>query len=201
MSHQRSVGRIKVLRSSGVVRKSLPELRENAGSGLLRCTVFLTDLGWILLAWQDSNLTLISFGHASPAEAAKRATAEPIPPGDAPRWIARLMQNLKKFAAGNEVVWGDLRLAWERRSEFQARVQEACRKIPRGEVRSYAELAAAAGSPGAARAVGSVMRMNRFPLVIPCHRVVAAGGKLGGFSCPAGIEMKRKLLALEGARN
>ena len=163
-------------------------------------TVFLTDLGWILLAWQGSKLTLISFGHASPAEAAQRATAEPLEMEDAPQWINKLSEKLQRFAAGMKVDWGELPLHWEKRTSFQKQVLEACMAIPRGEVRSYGALAAAAGSPGAARAVGSVMRMNRFPLVIPCHRVVASGGNLGGFSCPAGIEMKRRLLALEGGR-
>ena len=63
--------------------------------------------------------------------------------------------------------------------------------------RSYGEVAAAAGSPGAARAVGQVMAANRTPLIVPCHRVLAAGGKIGGFSAPQGLALKRRLLALE----
>ena len=164
------------------------------------CTVFPSDLGWILVAWREEQLTQISFGHASPAEAAKRAECEPIETARAPKWVAKLIEKIKKFAAGREVDWGNLPLAWEKRTEFQRKVQEACQQIPRGEVWSYGELAAAVGAPGAARAVGSVMRTNRFPLIIPCHRVVAAGGKLGGFSCPSGVEMKQKLLAAEGVK-
>jgi methylated-DNA-[protein]-cysteine S-methyltransferase len=114
--------------------------------------------------------------------------------------VAKLVEKMKRFTAGKKVDWSDVRLAYGKQSEFQRKVQEAARQIPRGEVRSYGELAAAAGSPGAARAVGSVMRNNRFPLVIPCHRVVASGGKVGGFSCPSGVEMKEKLLALEGVK-
>lgn len=162
--------------------------------------VFPSDLGWILVAWQDDQLTRISFGHTSPAAAAKSTQCEPIDADEAPKWVAKVINKIKNFAAGKKVDWGKLPLAWERRTEFQRRVQEACQKIPRGEVWSYGELAAAAGAPGAARAVGSVMRGNRFPLVIPCHRVIAAGGKLGGFSCPSGVEMKQKLLAAEGVK-
>jgi methylated-DNA-[protein]-cysteine S-methyltransferase len=161
-------------------------------------TVFSTNLGWILVAWQDDQLTRISFGHPSPAAAAKGAQCEPVELDEAPKWIAKVIDKIKKFAAGKKVDWGNLPLAWKKQTDFQRRVQEACQKIPRGEVWSYGELAAAAGAPGAARAVGSVMRGNQFPLVIPCHRVVAAGGKLGGFSCPSGVEMKQKLLAAEG---
>ena len=65
---------------------------------------------------------------------------------------------------------------------------------------SYGELAANAGKPGATRAVGNTMARNRFPIVIPCHRVVGAGGGLGGFSAPSGISLKEKLLSLEGSR-
>jgi methylated-DNA-[protein]-cysteine S-methyltransferase len=161
-------------------------------------TVFSTDIGWIALAWQDEALTLISFGHSSPAEAAKRAEAEPVDPADVPAWVAEVITKIRKYAAGQKVDWSDVALHWDKQTEFQQKVRAACRAIPRGEVRSYGELAAAAGFPGAARAVGSVMRTNRFPLIIPCHRVVASGGKIGGFSCPSGSGMKERLLALEG---
>jgi methylated-DNA-[protein]-cysteine S-methyltransferase len=65
-------------------------------------------------------------------------------------------------------------------------------------VSTYGDLAAAIGSPGAARAVGSVMARNCFPLIVPCHRVLGAGGSLGGYSAPDGLRMKRRLLAMEG---
>lgn len=79
---------------------------------------------------------------------------------------------------------------------FQRAVLEAIFRIPAGETMTYGEVAAAAGKPGAARAVGNVMAMNPVPLILPCHRVVAADG-LGGFT--GGLEIKRKLLRLEGA--
>jgi methylated-DNA-[protein]-cysteine S-methyltransferase len=166
----------------------------------LHAVVFDSDVGWIVVEWQATEVTLISFGHDSPAAAAKRSEAEPVDADEVPSWLARLITKIKRFAADKMVDWGEVPLAFGQQSDFQKKVQRACQKIPRGEVRSYGELAAAAGSPGAARAVGSVMRMNRFPLVIPCHRVVASGGKVGGFSCPAGVEMKEKLLALEGVK-
>ena len=79
---------------------------------------------------------------------------------------------------------------------FQQAVLRAAHRIPRGQVRTYGELAAQLGRPGAARAVGNALAHNPFPLVIPCHRVVRAGGRLGGFG--GGSAMKRDLLALEG---
>ncbi|QDU31564.1 Methylated-DNA--protein-cysteine methyltransferase, constitutive [Anatilimnocola aggregata] len=165
-----------------------------------RCTVFSTELGWILVSWQGDALTLISFGHASPAAAAQRGTTEPVEADEAPKWIKQLSGQIQRFSQGKQVDWGKVPLQWPSRTAFQQKVQEACRQIPRGQVRSYGELAAAVGAPGAARAVGSVMRTNRFPLIIPCHRVVASGGNLGGFSCPQGIDVKQKLLALEGVQ-
>jgi methylated-DNA-[protein]-cysteine S-methyltransferase len=82
---------------------------------------------------------------------------------------------------------------------FQRRVIRCCRQIPWGATRSYAELAARAGSPRAARAVGAVMAANRFPLIVPCHRVIGARGSLGGYSAPTGLVMKSRLLAREGS--
>jgi methylated-DNA-[protein]-cysteine S-methyltransferase len=169
-----------------------------ANQPIPQATVIATDLGWIAIAWRGDALTLISFGHASPADAAKRAEVEPIDAADAPKWVNQVIERINRFAAGKKVDWSDVPLHWDKQTEFQRKVRAACRAIPRGEVRSYGELAESAGFPGAARAVGSVMRTNRFPLIIPCHRVVASGGKIGGFSCPSGLEMKEKLLALEG---
>jgi len=78
---------------------------------------------------------------------------------------------------------------------FQRKVWEALRQIPAGRTKSYGQLAAALGRPGAARAVGSACGANPIPLLIPCHRVLAAGGGLGGFS--GGLHWKRQLLARE----
>lgn len=79
---------------------------------------------------------------------------------------------------------------------FTRKVYDVVRRIPWGETRTYGEVAAAAGAPGGARAVGSALGRNRICLFIPCHRVVASGG-LGGFSGPGGVEQKKALLALE----
>lgn len=84
---------------------------------------------------------------------------------------------------------------------FQQRILTAAKTIPSGVTISYEELASRAGFPGAARAAGSVMRRNRFPIIIPCHRVISKSGKIGGYSGMqkgAMIELKKKLLNLEG---
>lgn len=89
-----------------------------------------------------------------------------------------------------EIDWGDI-------SGFRRRVLEACRRIPHGATASYADLAKAAGSPGAARAVGSAMASNPLPLIVPCHRVLRSDGSLGGFSSPLGPSQKERMLKLE----
>lgn len=81
-------------------------------------------------------------------------------------------------------------------TEFQHKVWDALLRIPFGETKSYAQVAAAVGCPRGARAVGGAVGKNPIPIIIPCHRVLAAGGKIGGFSL--GLDMKRKLLNIEG---
>ncbi len=83
--------------------------------------------------------------------------------------------------------------------EFHRRVYEAARAIPPGNTLSYGDIAKRAGVPGAARAVGQALGRNPFPIVVPCHRVLAAGGKIGGFSAQGGVETKRRMLEIEGA--
>ena len=107
---------------------------------------------------------------------------------------------LAEYAGGEAVDFSGVPLDLDYLTPLGRRVVAACRNIPRGEVRTYGELAELCGAPGAARAVGSVMAKNRHPLVVPCHRVIGAAGSLGGYSAPSGLTMKRRLLAMEGAR-
>ena len=82
---------------------------------------------------------------------------------------------------------------------FQVKVWEALRRIPYGELLSYGDIANAVGSPGAARAVGSACGANPLPIIIPCHRVIAGSGAIGGYSALAGgVGVKRRLLNIEG---
>lgn len=100
------------------------------------------------------------------------------------------------FLAGHDVGFDDVRLDLSWATPFQRRLTSVLRSVPRGEVVTYGELAALAGRPGAARAAGTYCATNRFAIVVPCHRVVAAGG-IGGYGTD-GIPVKRRLLALEG---
>jgi methylated-DNA-[protein]-cysteine S-methyltransferase len=100
---------------------------------------------------------------------------------------------------GEQCDFDDVLLELPVRTEFQQRILKVTRRIPYGRTMSYGELAERAGFPRAARAVGTVMSCNRFPIVVPCHRVVASGGKTGGYTSPQGVSLKLRLLALEGA--
>lgn len=82
-------------------------------------------------------------------------------------------------------------------SPFARRVYQACTRIKPAQTATYAELAQKAGSPQAARAVGAILAANRTPLIIPCHRVVRSDGKLGGFSAPGGVDLKKRLITHE----
>lgn len=161
------------------------------------CTVFSTEFGWMCVAWRDHLLRELTFGHSSPEEAVramKHATSVPTEPTRTMRALVRRLQRFAERAGDNFL---NLELDLGEHTPFQRRVIAECRAIPVGETITYAELALRAGHPGAARAAGTVMSTNRFPLVVPCHRVVGSGGSLGGYSAPQGLEMKRRLLELE----
>lgn len=109
-----------------------------------------------------------------------------------------LVERFRAFLAGEPVAFDDVELDLSWATQFQRALAVALRGIPRGEVVTYGELAALAGRPGAARAAGTFCATNRFALIVPCHRVVAADG-IGGYG-PDGVPIKRRLLAIEGVR-
>jgi methylated-DNA-[protein]-cysteine S-methyltransferase len=108
-----------------------------------------------------------------------------------------LADRFAAFFAGEHDAFEDVELDLAGYTQYQRALLEALRSVRYGETVTYGELAALAGSPNAARAAGTFCAGNRFPLVVPCHRVVAAGG-VGGFGS-LGVEYKRRLLMLEGA--
>ncbi len=114
-------------------------------------------------------------------------------------WQRQLVRRFQAYADGHPDSFSDVPINLEGYSPFQQRVLLECRRIAYGCTISYAQLAARAGAPRAARAVGNVMAQNRLPILIPCHRVIASNGSLGGYSGPHGLRTKRRLLELEGA--
>ena len=152
---------------------------------------FSTAFGRCALAWENAVVT----GFELP-EAAVRADDD----GHAPDWITALADRVRRHLAGEWQDFSDVRYDFDRVSRFQRQVYRAALAVKAGHTRTYGELAAALElEPGASRAVGHALGNNPWPLLVPCHRFVGAGGKLTGFSAPGGVRTKARLLKLEGA--
>ena len=148
---------------------------------------FDTAMGRCAVEWSELGLTRVWLPEAPSG-----------PQGDAPpAEVAEAIELIRGLLAGDEVDLTGVKLDLDGVPEFDRRVYDVARGLPRGVTATYGELARRVGAPGAAQAVGQVMGHNRFPLVVPCHRVVAAGGGNGGFSAPGGVDTKLRLLALE----
>jgi O-6-methylguanine DNA methyltransferase len=158
---------------------------------------FATDLGWVGIVGAQARLKQIVFGQPSRAAAFCALPAELAENAQAGNWWPSLVDRLRDYAAGARVDFSDVQLDLDHLTAFQQRVVRHCRAIGYGRTRSYGELAALAGSERAARAVGSTMAANRFPLVVPCHRVINSNGSVGRYSGPEGERMKVRLLAME----
>lgn len=153
-----------------------------------------TKLGELTLVASESALVGVYFPDHQPAPrlpAAEEAGAE----GGAKDILDRAAREIRAYVAGEEKSF-TVRIAFEG-TELQQDVWRALQAIPRGETRTYGELAAAIGKPGAPRAIGQQVARNPLSIIVPCHRVLAAGGRLNGFA--GGIERKAALLALENA--
>ena len=111
---------------------------------------------------------------------------------------AFFISQITNYLSGNRTTL-DLPYDIHTLTPFQQQVLLAALQIPRGQVYTYADIARKIGNPKAVRAVGQALGRNPVPIVIPCHRVVASNGKLGGYSGGGGLATKRKLLVLEGA--
>jgi methylated-DNA-[protein]-cysteine S-methyltransferase len=166
-----------------------------------RICVFSTRLGWFGVVWRGQALAAVTFGHLRREQvllAMKRLATGPEPSDFVDVDYEPVALRLRAYSEGQVDDFGDVLLDLNDLTDFQRRVSLACRTIPFGQTSTYGELAVRVGSSNAARAVGAVMARNRLPIVIPCHRVLGAAGRLGGYSAPGGLETKRRLLRLEG---
>lgn len=120
--------------------------------------------------------------------------------GEVSRNISLASRLLERYFLGEKVDFGSVEISMDSQSSFYRKVCKVVREIPYGHVMSYGEVAKKAGSSGAARAVGRVMATNPMPVLIPCHRVVAASGALTGYSASGGIRTKEALLKMEGMK-
>ena len=170
--------------------------------------LFDTPLGQCGIAWRDDGpsvvrpaVTLLQL----PAVTAERTESRIARasgahgPSAPPAVIAEIIERLRKHLEGEAQDLRDILVDLTGADDFARRVYEAAREIPPGQTRTYGEIAKALGQPREAQAVGQALGKNPIALIIPCHRVVAAGGKPGGFSAHGGRATKASLLAVEGA--
>ncbi len=163
--------------------------------------LFDTAVGRCALLWRGERLTGVLLPSSSDA-ATRRAIAKRT--GDAseaepPEFARRTIKKIRRLCNGEAVSFDDLPLDRDRLEPFANRVYDILLRVGPGETTTYGEIAAALGDKTLSRAVGAALGANPFPIIIPCHRVTAAGGRMGGFSAPGGADTKRKLLDIEGA--
>ena len=164
-------------------------------------TFFETAIGRCGIAWGERGIRAVLFPERNEAAARARllrkfpAASEAEPPPAIGQAIAAIVALL----AGERRDLSGIRLDLDDVPAFHRRVYEIARSIGPGATLTYGEIAARLGEPGLARDVGQALGQNPFPIVVPCHRVLAAGGKLGGFSARGGVATKLRLLEIEGA--
>lgn len=164
-------------------------------------TVFETAAGWAGLAWRERGLVGVHLPESNP-EITRRglrrrfpAAAEAPPVPD----FAPVIEGICALLRGEKADFSAASLDMTDTPAFNAKVYEIARTIPVGETLTYGEIAIRLGEKRLARDVGAALGQNPWPIVVPCHRVTAAGGRLGGFSARGGARTKLKLLTIEGA--
>ncbi len=154
---------------------------------------FTTAFGDCALDWDADGITHVHMPRSSGAR-------EPSQPADTPQFVLEAADLIVRLMAGEPVDLTGITVSHDDRVEqFARRVYAATREIGPGETTTYGEIARALGDPSAARAVGAALGANPTPIIVPCHRVLAADGSLHGFSAPGGTRTKRQMLEIEGA--
>jgi methylated-DNA-[protein]-cysteine S-methyltransferase len=164
--------------------------------------LFDTPIGACGLAWGADGIRGLLLPAATPQRTLavlrrRHVAARESAPTPAMR---QAMDRIVALLGGRSDDLADLPLDMAGVPDFHRRVYEAARRIGPGHTRTYGELAGELGEPGAARAVGQALGANPFAIIVPCHRVLAAGGRGGGFSAPGGVGTKLRLLEIERAR-
>jgi len=154
---------------------------------------FETALGRCAVRWSDAGIT----GVLLPTRTGRRGPA--FEDGaDVPPFVRGAIEGMVAVMTGEARDLRTVPLDMRAVDDFRQTVYTATRDVPAGRTRSYGEIARAIGRPDGARDVGTALAGNPFPIIVPCHRVVAANGALTGFSAPGGLATKRRMLELEG---
>lgn len=157
-----------------------------------------TAIGTCGIAWSEHGVTRVQLPERDTRATETRLRRDTETAARPPPEIERLVVQLQRYCAGEPVEFESAPLDLGGVSAFHRRIYGAARRIGWGRTVTYGELARLAGSPDAARAVGQALGRNPIPIIVPCHRILASGGKIGGFSAFGGARTKERLLALEG---
>jgi methylated-DNA-[protein]-cysteine S-methyltransferase len=163
--------------------------------------LFDTAIGRCGIAWSDSGIAAVQLPERDD-EATRSRLRNRCPgalEGHPPPGVREIIDRITRLFLGEPVDLTSAALDWDGLPEFHRRVYDVARTIPPGATLTYGDIAGRLGDPGAARAVGQALGRNPFPIIVPCHRVLAANGQLGGFSAAGGSSTKRRLLTIEGA--
>lgn len=165
-------------------------------------TMVDTAIGTIGIAWNGRGICRVALPERDRERmearfAARLGDARPVEP---PPAVAAAIALVKRYAEGEPVDFSDVPIDLGDADDFRLAIYAAARRLGFGEAVTYGALADAGGHPGKARETGEALGRNPVPLIVPCHRIHAANGKIGGFSAPGGSVTKEKLLALEGVR-
>ena len=170
-------------------------------TGKTHYLIFDTEGGPCGIAWTDAGVLRFQLP-GEDATTTRRLLLRHLPnaeAGEPPATVAKAIAAVRRYFAGEQADFSDVPLDLTNQSDFFRAIYDAARRVHWGETTTYGTLARELGvSPEAARDVGQAMAKNPVALIIPCHRVLAAGGKVGGFSAPGGAVSKLKMLALEG---
>lgn len=164
--------------------------------------LFDTPIGACALAWDAAQVVTACRLPATDAATTRRQLRRlvgDVPECPPPPALAAVAARIAAVLEGAADTLEDVALDLSRVPPFHRRVYEAARRIPPGRTVHYGDLARELGDPGAARAVGQALGANPFAPIVPCHRVLAAGGRPGGFSAPGGLATKLRMLELEQA--
>jgi methylated-DNA-[protein]-cysteine S-methyltransferase len=163
--------------------------------------LFDTAIGSCGIVWGDRGIAGLQLPSADETAtiARLRRRYRNAGPGEPTAEVRKAIAAIVALLNGERRDLAAIKLDMDRVPQFERSVYEIARTVPPGEVITYGEIAKRLGDPTAAQAVGAALGQNPFPIVVPCHRVVAAGTKLGGFSAPGGAKTKRRMLAIEGS--
>jgi methylated-DNA-[protein]-cysteine S-methyltransferase len=165
-----------------------------------RYRLFETPLGPCGIAWTEHGVARLQLPESDRGATERRLRKAASQSGTAPPEIEQVIQDVHWYLSGRNTDFSAAALDLANVGAFEQKVYALVRSIPWGRTMSYGDIARQIGTPHAARAVGQALARNPIPIIIPCHRILAKGHRIGGFSAYGGRLTKERLLALEGVR-